>query len=59
MLIKQCFICFIDPVSPDKLASPGIENEVISHSLFNSYNHLGEHSWFLLVKQALIIGVTP
>lgn len=63
VVIKQGFIDFIDPISPDELAGLAMENEVdsrlvsheegqwqVSHGPFDSYDHLGEHNWSLLVQ---------
>ncbi|OCA53319.1 cupin domain-containing protein [Photorhabdus namnaonensis] len=63
LLIKQGFRQFIDPLTPDELAGLAMENEVdcrlvsqkngrwdVSHGPFESYDHLGEKEWSLLVQ---------
>lgn len=63
VVIKQAFTDFIDPISPDELAGLAMENEVdsrlvshdagkwqVSHGHFDSFDHLGEHNWSLLVQ---------
>lgn len=63
LLIKGGFTNFIDPISPDELAGLALENEVdsrlvshqngrwqVSHGPFESYDHLGESNWSLLVQ---------
>ncbi|MFP9228411.1 ribosomal protein uL16 3-hydroxylase [Pectobacterium cacticida] len=63
LLIKGGFTHFIDPISPDELAGLALENEVdsrlvshqngrwqVSHGPFESYDHLGESQWALLVQ---------
>ncbi|PKH26346.1 50S ribosomal protein L16 arginine hydroxylase [Enterobacterales bacterium CwR94] len=63
VLIKRGIKNFIDPLSPDELAGLAMENEVdsrlvshqadkwqVSHGPFESYDHLGEHNWSLLVQ---------
>ncbi|MCW2484791.1 cupin domain-containing protein [Candidatus Symbiopectobacterium sp. NZEC127] len=63
VVIKQGFTDFIDPISPDELAGLAMENEVdsrlvshdegqwhVSHGPFDSFDHLGEHNWSLLVQ---------
>uniref|UniRef100_A0A6V7KC56 JmjC domain-containing protein n=1 Tax=Bracon brevicornis TaxID=1563983 RepID=A0A6V7KC56_9HYME len=60
---KQGFTDFIDLISPDELAGLAMENEVesrlvshdagkwqVSHGPFDSFDHLGEHNWSLLVQ---------
>ena len=66
LLIKGGFTHFIDPISPDELAGLALENEVdsrlvshqngrwqVSHGPFESYDHLGESNWSLLVQAVL------
>ena len=63
VILKRGFKNFIDPISPDELAGLAMENEVdsrlisqqdgawqVSHGPFESYDHLGEHNWSLLVQ---------
>ncbi|MGM3174072.1 cupin domain-containing protein [Dickeya lacustris] len=63
VVIKGGFRSFIDPISPDELAGLAMENEVdsrlvshqdacwnVSHGPFDSYDHLGETNWSLLVQ---------
>ncbi|WP_130834740.1 ribosomal protein uL16 3-hydroxylase [[Erwinia] mediterraneensis] len=63
VIIKRGFKNFIDPISPDELAGLAMENEVdsrlvshedgkwqVSHGPFESYDHLGENNWSLLVQ---------
>ena len=63
LLIKGGFTHFIDPLSPDELAGLAMENEVdsrlvsqknnkwqVEHGPFESYDHLGENDWSLLVQ---------
>lgn len=63
VIIKQGFKNFVDPISGDELAGLAMENEVDSrlisyqnqdwqviHGPFESYNHLGETNWSLLVQ---------
>lgn len=63
VIIKQGFKNFIDPLSPDELAGLALENEVdsrlvshheghwqVAHGPFESYDHLGENNWSLLVQ---------
>lgn len=63
VIIKGGFSSFIDPISPDELAGLALENEVdsrlvshqdgrwnVSHGPFESYDHLGETNWSLLVQ---------
>ncbi|AOM40448.1 cupin domain-containing protein [Xenorhabdus hominickii] len=63
LLIKQGFHQFIDPLSPDELAGLAMENEIdsrlvsqkngrweVSHGPFETYDHLGEKDWSLLVQ---------
>ncbi len=63
VIIKRAFSGFIDPLSPDELAGLAMENEVdsrlvshddgrwqVSHGPFESFDHLGETNWSLLVQ---------
>lgn len=63
VMLKRGFKNFIDPISPDELAGLALENEVdsrlvshqegrwqVSHGPFESYDHLGETNWSLLVQ---------
>ncbi|SQC94101.1 Cupin superfamily protein [Cedecea neteri] len=63
VVLKRGFKNFIDPISPDELAGLAMENEVdsrlvshqggkwqVSHGPFQSYDHLGENNWSLLVQ---------
>ena len=63
VVLKRGFANFIDPISPDELAGLAMENEVdsrlvshldgnwqVSHGPFESYDHLGESNWSLLVQ---------
>lgn len=63
LLIKRGFRHFIDPVSPDELAGLAMESEVESrlvscqngkwqlcHGPFDSFDHLGEKNWSLLIQ---------
>ncbi len=63
LLIKNGFPNFVDPISPDELAGLAMENEVdsrlvshkegnwsVSHGPFESYDHLGEENWSILVQ---------
>ncbi|MCK0553124.1 50S ribosomal protein L16 3-hydroxylase [Pantoea ananatis] len=63
VVLKRGFKNFIDPISPDELAGLAMENEVdsrlvsqqnekwqVSHGPFESYDHLGENNWSLLVQ---------
>ncbi|ETT08057.1 cupin domain-containing protein [Providencia alcalifaciens] len=63
LLIKQGFTRFIDPISPDELAGLAMEDEVdsrlvshkdgiwqVAHGPFESYDHLGEENWSILVQ---------
>ncbi|WAT02868.1 cupin domain-containing protein [Rouxiella chamberiensis] len=63
VLLKRGFKNFIDPISPDELAGLAMENEVdsrlvshdkgrwqVSHGPFESYDHLGENNWSILVQ---------
>ena len=62
VVLKRGFNNFIDPISPDELAGLAMESEVdsrlvshqdgkwqVSHGPFESYDHLGETNWSLLV----------
>jgi len=63
VVLKRGFTDFIDPISPDELAGLAMEDEVdsrlvshldgkwqVSHGPFESYDHLGETNWSLLVQ---------
>lgn len=63
VILKRGFKNFIDPLSPDELAGLAMENEVdsrlvshedgrwhVSHGPFESFDHLGENNWSLLVQ---------
>ncbi|MEE3649422.1 MULTISPECIES: ribosomal protein uL16 3-hydroxylase [unclassified Brenneria] len=63
VIIKHGFTNFIDPISPDELAGLALENEVdsrlvshhdgrwqVNHGPFESFDHLGENNWSLLVQ---------
>lgn len=63
VIIKRAFKDFIDPLSPDELAGLAMETEVdsrlvshdegrwqVSHGPFESFDHLGENNWSLLVQ---------
>lgn len=63
VILKRGFKSFIDPISPDELAGLAMENEVdsrlvshqdgrwqVAHGPFESFDHLGEHNWSLLVQ---------
>lgn len=63
LLLKQGIVNFIDPITPDELAGLAMESEVdsrlishqdgnwqVSHGPFESYDHLGENNWSLLVQ---------
>ncbi|MGD9424474.1 JmjC domain-containing protein [Pantoea sp. NSTU24] len=63
VVLKRGFKNFVDPLSPDELAGLAMENEVdsrlvshqdgkwqVSHGPFESYDHLGENNWSLLVQ---------
>ncbi len=63
VVLKRGFKNFVDPISPDELAGLAMENEVdsrlvshhngkwqVSHGPFESYDHLGESNWSLLVQ---------
>ncbi|ROR61165.1 UNVERIFIED_ORG: 50S ribosomal protein L16 3-hydroxylase [Providencia alcalifaciens] len=63
LLIKKGFANFIDPISPDELAGLAMEDEVdsrlvshkegiwqVGHGPFESYDHLGEENWSILVQ---------
>lgn len=62
-VIKQGFKNFIDPITPDELAGLAMEEEVdsrlvvqeygawqVSHGPFESFDHLNENNWSLLVQ---------
>ncbi|MDW9427545.1 cupin domain-containing protein, partial [Yersinia enterocolitica] len=63
VILKRGFKHFIDPLSPDELAGLAMENEVdsrlvshedgrwqVAHGPFESFDHLGETNWSLLVQ---------
>ncbi|WP_145587365.1 ribosomal protein uL16 3-hydroxylase [Yersinia aldovae] len=63
VILKRGFANFIDPLSPDELAGLAMENEVdsrlvshedgrwqVAHGPFESFDHLGENNWSLLVQ---------
>jgi len=63
LVIKQGFLGFTDPLTPDELAGLAMENETdsrlvsqqqdkwqVSHGPFESFDHLGETHWSLLVQ---------
>lgn len=63
VVLKRGFKNFVDPISPDELAGLAMESEVdsrlvshqqgqwqVSHGPFESYDHLGETNWSLLVQ---------
>ncbi len=63
VVIKQGFQGFVDPITPDELAGLAMENETdsrlvsqdndkwqVSHGPFESFDHLGETHWSLLVQ---------
>ena len=63
VVLKRGISNFIDPISPDELAGLAMENEVdsrlvshqdgkwqVSHGPFESYDHLAESNWSLLVQ---------
>lgn len=63
VVLKRGFNNFIDLISPDELAGLAMETEVdsrlvshqdgkwqVSHGPFESYDHLGETNWSLLVQ---------
>ena len=63
VVLKRGFNNFIDPISPDELAGLAMESEVdsrlvshqdgkwqVSHGPFESYDHLSENNWSLLVQ---------
>jgi 50S ribosomal protein L16 3-hydroxylase len=63
VILKRGFKNFIDPISPDELAGLAMENEVdsrlvshqdgrwqVAHGPFESFDHLGENNWSLLVQ---------
>lgn len=63
VVLKRGFKNFVDPLSPDELAGLAMENEVdsrlvshqdgrwqVSHGPFESYDHLGENNWSILVQ---------
>lgn len=63
VVLKRGIKDFVDPISPDELAGLAMENEVdsrlvshldgkwqVSHGPFESYDHMGENNWSLLVQ---------
>ncbi|TCL03614.1 MULTISPECIES: cupin domain-containing protein [Sodalis] len=63
VIIKRAFKNFHDPLSPDELAGLAMETEIdsrlvshdegrwqVSHGPFESFDHLGETNWSLLVQ---------
>ena len=63
VVLKRGFKNFVDPLSPDELAGLAMESEVdsrlvshqegkwqVAHGPFESYDHLGENNWSLLVQ---------
>ena len=63
VVLKRGFKNFVDPISPDELAGLAMESEVdsrlvsnqdgrwnVSHGPFESYDHLGENGWSVLVQ---------
>lgn len=63
VVLKRGFKNFIDPISPDELAGLAMESEVdsrlvshldgkweVKHGPFESYDHMGETNWSLLVQ---------
>jgi len=63
VVLKRGFKNFVDPLSPDELAGLAMESEVdsrlvshedgrwqVSHGPFESYDHLGENNWSILVQ---------
>ena len=63
VVLKRGFANFVDPLSPDELAGLAMESEVdsrlvshqdgkwqVSHGPFESYDHLSENNWSLLVQ---------
>ncbi len=63
VVIRQGFTGFTDPITPDELAGLAMENETdsrlvsqqgdkwqVSHGPFESFDHLGETHWSLLVQ---------
>ncbi|WP_127958269.1 cupin domain-containing protein [Serratia microhaemolytica] len=63
VVLKSGFKNFVDPISADELAGLAMENEVdsrlvshhngrwqVAHGPFESYDHLGENNWSLLVQ---------
>ncbi|MDF7760968.1 cupin domain-containing protein [Kosakonia cowanii] len=63
VVLKRGIKDFVDPISPDELAGLAMENEVdsrlvshldgkwqVSHGPFESYDHMGESNWSLLVQ---------
>lgn len=63
VVLKRGFTHFVDPITPDELAGLAMEDEVdsrlvshldgkwqVNHGPFQSYDHLGENNWSLLVQ---------
>jgi len=63
VVLKRGITNFVDPISPDELAGLAMESEVdsrlvshnegkwqVSHGPFESFDHLGENNWSLLVQ---------
>lgn len=63
VILRNAFPNFIDPISPDELAGLALENQIESRIVsnkngqwdamygpFESYDHLGESNWSLLVQ---------
>lgn len=63
VVLKRGFQNFVDPITPDELAGLAMESEVdsrlvshqdgkwqVSHGPFESFDHLGETNWSLLVQ---------
>lgn len=64
LLLKNAFQHFVDPISGDELAGLAMEDDVqsritshtdnnnwqVEHGPFSSFDHLGDHSWTLLVQ---------
>ncbi|MFF6012173.1 JmjC domain-containing protein [Rahnella sp. R3(2024)] len=63
VVLKRGFKNFVDPISPDELAGLAMESEIdsrlvsnqdgrwnVSHGPFESYDHLGENGWSVLVQ---------
>lgn len=63
VVLKRGIANFVDPITPDELAGLAMEEEVdsrlvshldgkwqVGHGPFESYDHLGENNWSLLVQ---------